>query len=98
MSATSTSTPNKNKRVTYGFRLDFPAEFTMRELRKMKSHKVSYITLYMRVKNALKAGTLTVAGHKTPVHVRRGRKELVFRRADAKVATLSVETVQPVTV
>ena len=83
----------KAPRVTYGFKLDFPAEFTMRELRKSKSHKVKYITLYMRVKNALKSGALVVAGEKTPSHVRRGRKELVFRRADAKVATLSASAI-----
>ena len=82
--------PTKSKRVTYGFPLVFPETFTMRELRKLKSHKVKYITLYMRVKAALKAGQLTVSGRKTPDHIRRGRKELVFRRADAKVSTLSV--------
>jgi len=80
------NTATKAKRVTYGFKLDFPAKFTMRELRKLKSHKVKYITLYMRVKNALKDGTIMVAGEKTPDHVRRGRKELVFVRSDAKVA------------
>ncbi len=87
------SNTTKAKRVTYGFKLDFPAEFTMRELRKLKSHKVKYITLYMRVKAALKSGSLVTAGEKTPEHVRRGRKELVFRRVDAKVATLSAATV-----
>jgi hypothetical protein len=52
----------KSKRVTYNFKLEFPTQFTMRELRQKKSHKVSYITLYMRVKNALKKGTLEVVG------------------------------------
>jgi len=88
MSVTATAT--SSKRAPYGFKLDFPAtDFTMRDLRKQKSHKVKYITLYMRVKNALKDGTLVVAGEKAPGKVRRGRKELVFRRADAKTASLT---------
>jgi len=69
----------KSKRVPYGFKLNFPAEFTMRELRKLKSHKVKYITLYMRVQKALKAGTVVTAGEKIPDHSKRGRRELVFR-------------------
>jgi hypothetical protein len=79
----------KTERVPYGFKLNFPKKFTMRELRRLRNNKVSYITLYMRVKNAIKSGELTVAGLKTPTHARRGRKELVFTRSDAKVATLS---------
>jgi|694.fasta_scaffold93970_3 hypothetical protein len=75
----------KSKRVTYNFKLEFPTQFTMRELRQKKSHKVSYITLYMRVKNALKKGTLEVVGSKEQAKARRGRKELVYRRADSKV-------------
>lgn len=80
------------KRAPYGFKLDLPATFTLRDLRKQKSHKVKYITLYMRVKKALKDGTIVVAGEKAPAHVRRGRKELVFQRVDAKTPALSVGT------
>lgn len=69
----------KAKRVPYGFKLNFPAEFTMRELRKLKSHKVKYITLYMRVQKALRAGTVVEAGEKVPDHSKRGRRELVYR-------------------
>ena len=83
MTATKTKTKNKN-RVTYGFNLEFPVEFTMRELRKLKHHKVQYITLYKRVHSALKTGELVTAGTRAPTKTRRGRKELVFRRADAK--------------
>lgn len=91
----STATIAKStKRVSYGFKLNFPAEFTMRTLRASKSHKVKYITLYMRVKQALKAGVIVVAGEKTPDKARRGRKELVFRRSDAKTSfTTPVATV-----
>lgn len=75
----------KPKRVTYKFKLEFPTLFTMRELRQKKSHKVSYITLYKRVENALKNGTLEIVGNKAQAKARRGRKELVYQRADAKV-------------
>lgn len=92
MNNAATST-KPSKRVAYGFKLDFPStEFTLRDLRKQKSHKVKYITLYMRVKNALKKGDLVVTGEKTPTNSRRGRKELMYRRSDAKQATLTVET------
>lgn len=75
----------KSKRVTYNFKLEFPTEFTLRDLRQKKSHKVSYITLYKRVENALKKGTLEIVGNKAQAKARRGRKELVYRRTDAKV-------------
>ena len=82
----------KLKRVTYNFKLEFPNEFTMQELRKKKLNKVSYITLYKRVENALKNGTLEIVGNKPQAKARRGRKELVYRRADAKVS-ISAEVV-----
>lgn len=89
----STVSPKPSKRIPYGFKLDFPStDFTLRDLRKQKSHKVKYITLYMRVKNALTNGDLVVAGEKTPTAARRGRKELVFRRADAKQAVINTVT------
>ena len=75
----------KPKRVTYKFKLEFPTLFTMRELRQKKSHKVSYITLYKRVENALKKGTLEIVGNKPQAKARRGRNELVYQRTDAKV-------------
>jgi hypothetical protein len=92
MSATVTSNKS-SKRVSYGFKLDFPTtDFTLRDLRKAKSHKVKYITLYMRVKNALKKGDLVEVGEKAPAKARRGRKELIFRRADAKQTAITVKT------
>lgn len=89
--ATATATnaspkTNKAKRASYGFALDFPATFTLRDLRKQKSHKVKYITLYMRVKKGLADGTIVPTGVKMPTKARRGRKELVFSRVDAKTA------------
>ena len=86
MSKTSKS---KSKRVTYGFKLDFPEEFTMSDLREQKNYRVKYITLYMRVKNGLKNGVIVPAGVKVSDHTRRGRKEIVYRRADAKTSLTS---------
>lgn len=79
----------KKKRAAYGFELNFPETFTMRQLRGLKSHKVKYITLYMRVKNALKDGTIVKTGLQDPKHVRKGRKEIVYSRVDAKTVSAS---------
>lgn len=73
------ATKTKSSRVPYGFKLTFPSQFTMRELRKTKHHKVSYITLYKRVKKELATGTLVAVGKKEPAVSRRGRKELVYQ-------------------
>ena len=79
-------------RIKYGFKLEFPTKpFTLKALLSKGAHP-QYITAYMRVKAALKNGTLVVAGEKTPSRVRRGRKELVFRRADAKTPLVSAPT------
>jgi len=40
-----TQTVVKAKRIKYGFELNFPNEFTIRDLRKAKNHKVKYITI-----------------------------------------------------
>ncbi len=91
MSNSNTATVTKSKkRATYGFELNFPETFTMRQLRNLKGRKVKYITLYMRVKNALKEGVIVKVGTQEPSKVRKGRKEIVFARADAKIATVGV--------
>ncbi len=72
------------KRATYGFALNFPQTFTMRQLRNLKGRKIQYITLYMRVKNALKNGEIVVAGKAEPSRARKGRKELIYARVNAK--------------
>jgi hypothetical protein len=99
MNATTTSSPTStkqsksSKRAPYGFKLDFPdTEFTLRDLRKQKSHKVRYITLYMRVKKGLAEGNILVAGEKTPTSTRRGRKEIIYRRADAMQTAITVDS------
>lgn len=81
----NTKNNKTSKRVKYGFKLDFPQTFTLRELRKMMHHKVSYITLHSRVKKALEDGTVVKSGVKTPDKVRRGRRELVYSLATAEV-------------
>lgn len=71
-----------SKRVKYGFALDFPTtEFTLRDLRNMKSRKVQYITLYKRVRTALLEGVIVVSGKRQPKNVRKGRMELTYKRA-----------------
>ena len=76
-------------RATYGFKLNFPETFTMRQLRNLKGRKIQYITLYMRVKNALKNGEIAVTGKQEPKTSRKGRKELVYSRVNAKTTALT---------
>ena len=87
-----TKTVIKAKRVKYGFDLTFPNVFTIRDLRKAKSHKIRYITLYSRVKQALEDGTIVEAGLKDPDRTRRGRKEKIYRLANQEVADAPVAT------
>ena len=87
-----TKTVVKAKRIKYGFELNFPNEFTIRDLRKAKNHKVKYITLYSRVKRALEEGTIVEAGLKDPDRTRRGRKEMIYRLVSDQVAEAPVAT------
>ena len=77
-----TQTVVKAKRIKYGFDLPFPNTFTLRDLRKSKNHKVKYITIYSRVKQALENGEIAIAGLKDPAKARRGRKEFIYKRLD----------------
>lgn len=77
-----TQTVVKAKRIKYGFELKFPNTFTLRDLRKTKNHKVKYITIYSRVKQALENGEIAIAGLKDPTKARRGRKEFIYKRLD----------------
>jgi hypothetical protein len=88
----TTQTVVKTKRIKYGFELTFPKQFTIRDLRKAKSHKVKYITIYSRVKRALEEGTIVEAGLKDPDHTRRGRKETIYRLASEQVVDAPVAT------
>jgi hypothetical protein len=82
-------TSKSSKRIAYGFTLNFPAKpFTVKSLCATGAHP-QYITAYMRVKNALKAGTIAVAGIKEPAKSRKGRKELLYVRSDAKSSLTS---------
>lgn len=68
-----------NKRIKYNTPVEFPASFTLRELKAAGHHKIKYITLYARVRKALDNGTLVEAGLKEPDKTRRGRKEVIYR-------------------
>jgi hypothetical protein len=72
------------KRATYGFKLDFPPVFTMRELRKTVHHKKSYICLYKRVEKAIKDGEVVELGKKNPDQLRKGRKETIYQRVNVQ--------------
>jgi hypothetical protein len=90
---------SKSNRIKYGFTLEFPAKpFTVQSLRAHGAHP-SYITAYVRVKNAIKAGTIEVVGNLVPKAKKkgfnqRGRRKLLFQRVDAKTS----QTTTPATV
>lgn len=93
MNNTDNTKTVKNKRIKYGFELNFPDTFTLRDLRKAKSHKVKYITVYSRVKQALDSGEIMIAGLKDPAKTRRGRKEYVYKRVTADQPPVSTADV-----
>ena len=86
MSNTTAATATDSKRIKYGFTLNFPSKpFTLKSLTSTGNHP-KYITAYMRVKKALADGTITIVGEKTPAKARRGAREVLYTRADAKTA------------
>ena len=90
MSNTSTSTATESKRIKYNFTLNFPSKpFTVKSLTSTGNHP-KYITAYMRVKKALADGTITIVGEKTPAKARRGARQVLYARADAKTTLVSV--------
>lgn len=92
MSNNANATAKSNKRkVKYGFKLTFPSKpFTLKNLTSVGAHP-KYITAYMRVKKALANGEIEVAGEVTPKTARRGAREILYRRVDAKTSLVSVE-------
>ena len=85
----ATATATANKRIKYGFTLNFPSKpFTVKSLTSTGNHP-KYITAYMRVQKALADGTITVVGEKAPVKARRGAREILYTRADAKATVVS---------
>lgn len=90
MSNTTAATATDSKRIKYGFTLNFPRKpFTLKSLTSTGNHP-KYITAYMRVKKALADGTITIVGEKTPAKARRGAREVLYARADAKTTLVSV--------
>lgn len=74
---TKKKTKPKNNRVQYNFLLKFPTKpFTLQQLMK-KYPKVQYITLYMRVKKAIKQSKLVELGV-YPVEGKLGRHEKLY--------------------
>lgn len=94
MTNTTETSETKKKRIKYGFKLEFPSKpFTVATLRSTGAHP-SYITAYSRVRKALKSGLIEIVGEKTPKSKRRGRRETIYSRVNAKTAVISTE--QPV--
>jgi hypothetical protein len=81
---------NKSGRIQYGFTLNFPARFTLKQLSNIRHGKVKYITLYSRVKAALAEGQLVIAGEQTPKTKTRGRRQTIYQRVDAKTPVVNV--------
>ena len=74
---------SKSQRVKYGFVMNFPnSPFTIRTLMD-QGVRPKYITAYVRVKNALKKGILTVAGSNTRDSARRGAHEMVYKLVES---------------
>ena len=93
MTTTNATPTAKTKRATYGFKLDFPDQFTLRQLRNMKGRKIQYITIYKRVEKALNLGEIVVVGTKQPDRVRKGRQELIYARVNAKTPVVTATPV-----
>jgi hypothetical protein len=75
------------RKITYGFKLDFPAKFTMHQLCRLR-HDMKYITAHKRVEKALATGELVVVGREEPEVTRKGARRLIYQRVDAKAATV----------
>jgi hypothetical protein len=93
MNKSKSNVKNPSGRIEYGFELKFPARFTLKALFGARHGKVKYITLYSRVKNALAEGVIVKDGEQTPKTKTRGRRQIIYRRVDAKTATVSVAKV-----
>jgi hypothetical protein len=93
---TAPEVKTKAERIEYGFALNFPARFTMKVLYGQRHGKVKYITLYARVKNALAEGLLVKDGFQTPKTKTRGRRQIIFKRVDAKKKLVSAAPVDAV--
>lgn len=78
-----------DNRAIYKFPLEFPPQFTIATLRGITGGHIHDITLRKRVDKALATGDVIVAGRKVTRGV--GRSQIVYRRADAKVSTLSAK-------
>ena len=93
----TTATATASKRIKYNFTLNFPSKpFTVKSLTSTGNHP-KYITAYTRIQKALAAGTITVVGAKTPAKARRGAREVLYTRADAKTAVPLTSAVEAVT-
>ncbi len=89
------ATAKTNKRIKYGFKMEFPAKpFTIKQLTSVGAHP-KYITAYMRVKKALANGEIEVVGEVTPKTATRGARKLLYQRTNAKTTVVSTASGLP---
>lgn len=90
--AKTNASTKASKRIKYGFKMEFPQKpFTIKRLTSVGAHP-KYITAYMRVKKALANGEIEVVGEIQPKTARRGARELLYQRVNAKTSHVSVDT------
>jgi hypothetical protein len=87
---TNTENTINDNRTEYGFRLSFPkTPFTQNDLRGFKKYaKIPYITVYKRIKSALKTGELVITGTKPSGG--RGRPQAIYSRPDAGTVSSNI--------
>ncbi len=78
------NTESKGARIQYGFTLNFPDRFTIKSLSDSCNGKVKYITLYSRVKKAIREGVVVEDRLQVPSNKVRGRRKMIYVRTDAK--------------
>jgi hypothetical protein len=87
------STDNTAKRIEYGFKLEFPNKPFTVKLLTTKGAKPSYITAYKRVQKALAENIIEVVGEAIPKMKRRGAREKIYARINAKTAIVNLSPV-----
>jgi hypothetical protein len=88
----SNDTTNTTKRIKYGFKLEFPEKPFTVKLLTSRGARPSYITAYKRVQKALADNLIEVVGEVTPKSKRRGAREKLYSRINAKKASVTATT------
>jgi len=81
----TTNTKTNTKRIKYGFKLEFPDKPFTVKLLTTRGARPQYQTAYKRVQKALEAKLIEEVGEVTPKTKRRGAREKIYSRVNAKV-------------